>query len=379
MSDCDMVPLLLDQRDPAARGEAHGEVWREHIRELADMRVRLCLVRGNFRNEREVLDVAGLHLPALASREPPLFDELCGIARGSNTTREAIVVLNHYTDLRDVPRSILDDPTHVDIQGEITPDGDADPGGCTALYANGPEGAILGQTWDMHGSAARFVRMLRIQPKNGDQELVMFTLTGCLGMAGMNEHGVAIAINNLSSTDAHVGTVWTAVVRRMLEEPSAERACNVLFGAILSSGHNYMIADGNAFYGVETSGTSKVLTQTGVHTAHLHTNHCLDPTLRKLERISSTSTTFRRLELGTALYAQTKPATLAQVWAFLSSHEGFPGSICSHVGEHSDDPSASCTCGIVAMRMRDGLVRATSGCGHASRPIDVCVERRSID
>ena len=66
-----LTPLLLDQRDPLARGRAHGEHWREEIHELATIRLALALRRGDFRDEAEVLAVAGLGAalpPAAAPR-----------------------------------------------------------------------------------------------------------------------------------------------------------------------------------------------------------------------------------------------------------------------------------------------------------------------
>jgi len=127
-----------------------------------------------------------------------------------------------------------------------------------------------------------------------------------------------------------------------------------------------MIADGTDFFGVETSGQHKVTTQIGPKTAHVHTNHCFDPVLRKHERVSPASTTYRRMELATTAYAQHRPQTAQEVWTFLSSHTGFPKSICSHVDDADGDPSASRTCGLMLMRLRDGLVWAVRGCAHES-------------
>jgi hypothetical protein len=110
-----------------------------------------------------------------------------------------------------------------------------------------------------------------------------------------------------------------------------------------------MIADGRDFYGVETSGRLKVLTQQGGRAAHLHTNHCFDPVLRRHERVARTSTTFRRMELASTLYVQQRPRDAEGLWSLLSSHEGYPRSICSHVDDAQGDPSASRTCGRMVM------------------------------
>ncbi|HET6584446.1 MAG TPA: C45 family peptidase, partial [Nannocystaceae bacterium] len=282
-----MAPVLFDQVSSAARGRAHGELWRSEIRELAELRMQLCLARGAFADAAQVSAIARLHLPVLARHLPELFDELLGIAQGADLTPEQIVVLNHYTDLRDVPPSVLD----------------AEPDGCTALYLNGSAGPVLGQTWDMHASAEPFVRAIRVRAAEGG-EAICFTLTGCVGMAGMGPHGVGVTINNLSSTDGGLGVVWPALVRAMIAQPSARAAYELLLRTPLSSGHHYMIADGNEFFGVECSGQLKVLTQVGGKAAHLHTNHCFDPVLRTRESVARVSSTFDRLDMATTLYVQ---------------------------------------------------------------------------
>jgi isopenicillin-N N-acyltransferase-like protein len=353
-----VTPLLLDQTDAAARGEAHGETWRAEIRELADIRTQLTLVRGSFRDRAQVLAVAQLHLPELARVEPDLHAELEGIARGAGITAAQAVVLNHYTDLRD-------------IAPEEQP---ADDGGCTTLYVHGPEGPVIGQTWDMHATAEPFVRLIRVAPRGSGREVLCFTLTGCLGMTGMNERGVAVCINNLSCTDARVGMVWPALIRVLLAQASAAAAHELLMRTELSSGRFFMIADAGDYFGVETTGRHKVLTQTGSRTAHVHTNHCFDPKLRQFERVPAASTTFRRLELASTLYAQRRPDTARAMFEFLASHEGWPRSICSHVDDAEGDPSASRTCGSMIMNPVGGRVLAKRGCGHIGEPTPLRIE-----
>ena len=359
--------VTFDQADAMARGEAHGELWRDEIGELAEIRLELALARGDFANKGQVLKIAGMHLPELAAVDSELSDELLGIARGANLDPELVVVLNHYTDLRDISASLLGDEPQAAVERD-------DPGGCTALYVDGPEGPILAQTWDMHGTAAPFVRMIRIAPKGSEREVVCFTLTGCVGMTGLNQAGVGVTINNLTSTDAQVGLVWPVVVRRLLRCSTAVEAKELLMSTRLSSGHHYMIADAKDFFGVETSGQQKVLTQQGERTAHVHTNHCFDPVLRKVEKVSPLSTTYRRMELATTAYAQHRPASSEAVWSFLSSHEGFPKSICSHVDDEQGDPSFSRTCGLMLMRLVGGTGWACRGCAHENPRREFAIE-----
>jgi isopenicillin-N N-acyltransferase-like protein len=358
-----LEPLLLDQSDPGARGRAHGEHWRPAIRELSAIRVELCRERGAFASDAELFRTAAAHLPVLEAQAPELHAELLGIATGADLSAERVVVLNHYTDLRDVPPAARPGGTPTDA------------GGCTTIYTHGHDGPVLAQTWDMHASALPFVRMLRVAPADRDHEILCLTLAGCLGMAGMASTGVAVAINNLYSTDGRVGMVWPALVRAMLSCASAADAHALLQHTPLSSGHHYVIADGRDFFGVETSGELKVLTQTGARAAHLHTNHCFDPVLRRREAVPRDNTTFHRLNFATTIYAQQRPATAEALWDLFHTHDAGPGSLCMHGDPGGGDPHATITCAVLSMRLRDGGVRVAHGCAARSEPLDLAVGR----
>ncbi|MDC0675267.1 C45 family autoproteolytic acyltransferase/hydolase [Nannocystis radixulma] len=371
-------PVLFEQDDPARRGEAHGEMWRAEIRELAELRAALALKKGSFADRAQLDAIARLHLPLLDNFSAPLAAELRGIARGAAVAPEAVVILNHYTDLRDVPPSVLEGPCPEDpVVSDILHDLNTadDPGGCTAVYLPGQGTPVLGQTWDMHGTAEPYVRAIRIRPRSNDDELVCFTLTGCLGMTGVSAQGVAVTINNLSSTDGQVGVVWPALVRAMLACASAREARDLLLRTRLSSGHHYMIADGRDFFGVETSGQLKVVTQHGARAAHIHTNHCFDPVLRRHEAVPKASTSFRRMELATTLYVQQRPQDAPALWTMLSSHEGYPRSVCSHIDDAGGDPSASKTCGRMIVDLTRGEVLVGRGCGQVEPPTVVKLDR----
>lgn len=368
-----LEPLLLDHVDPRQRGRAHGEHWRAAIHELAEIRLALTLRRSGFLDEGEVLAAAGLHLPVLRDRLPRMAEELEGIAEGAGLSPERVVVLNQYTDLRDVPRSVLGLPEGAPRSTGTDP-AEADADGCTAVYFLGDRGPLMGETWDLHANAAPYVRMLRIAPAGSDEETLCVTLTGCLGAAGINAHGVAVTINNLSSTDGRVGVVWPALVRSMLEQPNARAAYELLLRTPLSSGHYYVIADGHDYYGVETSGELKVLTQLGPRAAHLHTNHCFDPVLRRREAVPAGSTSFHRLNLATTLYAQARPRDEEGMWSLLHTRDGSAGSLWVEPPPGAE-PTATATVAVIVMRLFDGWVRVVQGGTPRGEPLELAVGR----
>ncbi|HXW53282.1 MAG TPA: C45 family peptidase, partial [Myxococcota bacterium] len=191
-----------------------------------------------------------------------------------NISMERLVVLNHYTDMRDIPFQSAEE----------------EGGGCSIIYSPSKNGPILGQTWDIHGSAKPYAIMMRVN------DVVVFSITGCLGMTGINHRGVAIAINNLASIDAKIGVLWPALIRKALSQESAMAAKTEIMAAPLGSGRHFAVADEQHFFSIETSGTKKKVVSDRASDVYFHTNHCLDEEMRKTHIILKDSTTFWRYE-----------------------------------------------------------------------------------
>ena len=147
------------------------------------------------------------------------------------------------------------------------------------------------------------------------------TVTGCLGMAGMNRQRVAVAINNMYSIDATLGVVWPAVVRRALHQHSATAARDLIATSPIGSGHHYFIADRQAAFAIESSGTRRKQVFAG-GPAYGHTNHCLDRDVAACSKVSPTSTTHDRMSWLEASLAGAAIADLDDAWRRLGSDEG---------------------------------------------------------
>jgi isopenicillin-N N-acyltransferase-like protein len=329
-------------------GRAHGEGERAGIAELAEIRLELLERRSTVRGRDRLLALAAAHLPVLEQASPALRAELAGISEGSGVSEDRLVVLNHYTDIRD-------------IRAEQWADGGGI--GCSIVFVPRPGGGLLGQTWDMHASAEPYVRVLDLRPPGGPP-VVALTVAGCLGMVALNAYGVAVAINNLTPTDGRVGLLWPALVRMMMGEASAAGALEVLRGAHLGSGHNYLIADAEQVYNVETTGLRKKVTADNPTRPFFHTNHYLDAELQALEApLYPTSTTHDRYRLLDARLNAATPGSAQDLMRLLGDHEGMPRSICSHVRDE-DDPSASKTCGAVVIDLAARALFGAAGCVH---------------
>jgi isopenicillin-N N-acyltransferase-like protein len=229
-------------------------------------------------------------------------------------------------------------------------------------------GRILAQTWDMHATAIPYVMVLGI-PENEDGPAArLLTVTGCLGMAGMNASGVGICINNLYSTDATLGIVWPAMVRRALHATTAADARDVILGSPIGSGHHYFVADSREAYSIETSGTRrKVIWQSapGGEHAYCHTNHCLDGDIEARSKVPAASTTHDRYKYVHG--GMRGVEDLDDAWLLLGSDEGWPKSVCTNMAT-AENPHGAATCGAIAMNLTSGEVWAQQGFIHNVAP-----------
>ncbi|MBM4282118.1 MAG: hypothetical protein FJ137_15620 [Deltaproteobacteria bacterium] len=360
--------LELTGTDPARWGEQHGEAFRDDIRALYAIRLGLTLEKTDLGDEASVLSLAAHHLPALRAFDEALFAELCGIARGAGLTPAHVVVLNHYTDLRDLTKRDLA-ALGLAPAADVATDVATDPGGCTAVFVDDGHERLLGQTWDMHGSAEPFAVLITV-PQNPDDDgapskpklsragvpevgrTVLFSITGCLGMTGLSSWGNALTINNLNGVDAKVGVVWPAFVRKALRQRTARQALQLLRSTTVGSGRHYVFADDHDVFGVETSSTKTKVIFDGGRGPYVHTNHCVDAEMAPTARILPGSSTIARYEAMTKLVGQRAPATVRALFDSFSVVGLAPKPALPH------DVT---TCGALVMDLKRRVVMACEG------------------
>ncbi len=220
---------------------------------------------GHSADPQTIVDLAEATLSAHERFSEPLFAEMSALADSAGISRAEAVVVGGFTDLIDVVRAsggsgLIED----DCTGVI----DADRG-------------VLGQTWDMHASAGEYVYLVDVQPINKPRALVQ-TTAGCLGQIGMNDAGVAVGINNLTSL-GRPGVTWPFVVRKILEQTSLDAAIDVVLQADLAGGHNFFLVgpDGTGC-NIEAMPDNRKVTRVG-EGYFAHTNHCLDASTKTEE------------------------------------------------------------------------------------------------
>jgi isopenicillin-N N-acyltransferase like protein len=250
---------------PSDFGRIHGTECKAMIRAYLDERLGLsgdANWAGRAAPADTVLSLAEQTVPYHREYSPTLFEEMLALAESAGITPAEAVVVGGFTDLVDLVRA------H-DGWAPIEDD-------CTALID--PANGIFAQTWDMHASAGEYVLMLKLDPISGPAAVVQ-TTAGCLGQIGMNEVGIGIGINNLTSI-GKPGVTWPFVVRKVLEQTDLDSAIDAVASADLAGGHNYVVIgpDGGGANIEAMPGTIEVTRVT--ETPFVHTNHCLDPGTR---------------------------------------------------------------------------------------------------
>ncbi len=325
-------------------GLAHGEELREAVRASLDVRMSRCIQiakkAGNEMDPDVVRALGRECLAHLGEFSPGQLEEVQGIAEGAGVSPEEVLITSGYTDVKDLL-----------ARGKL--------GGaceCTALWA-GPEAttdgaAFVAQTWDMFSEAADDVLWLKLAV---DDQPTVFLLSyaGCLGMTGMNDRGVALAINNLIPTDAQVGVPWTFLNRAILAADDAEDAYAAMRRARLCSGHNFVIGDSSGKgFSVETTGT-KMIRIDPPESTYAHSNHYLAPELLDCQvSLEPVVTSPVRVERMDAILREGRGRIDREfVEKALRDHENDQCSICVHEKPTSSGATVS-SCAALVMDTR---------------------------
>jgi hypothetical protein len=232
------LEVVTLEGSPYQRGLAHGRLLRDRIGETMSLW------------EREyVQDAFGMHAddfaleverqtdfyPEIKRWTPELLDELKGIADGSGVDFRRLYAFNLADECYEIesPR-----PEH-----------------CSSIAVwpaqDGP--ALAAQSldiepyWDGHQLLQRHV------DEDGTVTLVS-SYAGCIGMNGMNSHGVGVCMNSLSELrPGRSGLPVTMVIRGALRAASAAEAAAFLAEVPHATGQNYVVAGRDGVRDLECS------------------------------------------------------------------------------------------------------------------------------
>lgn len=276
-----ILEIFGDSRD---LGRAHGECCGPMIRKYLEDRIALSGQEewaGGSADRDLILETAEETLEFHERYAEELYAEMVAMADAAGITPAEAVVVGGFTDLVDAIRTKVGTAPVED--------------NCTAVL--NPAEGFFAQTWDMHASAGEFVMVLKLDPLVGPAAVVQ-TTAGCLGQMGLNEAGISIGINNLTSW-GKIGVTWPFVVRKALEQTDLDSAVETVVEADLAGGHNFMLMgpNGDAVNIEAMPNEHKIIRSSDA--ALVHSNHCLDRRTareegeRKPEHIESSDLRFK--------------------------------------------------------------------------------------
>ncbi len=317
--------------DAARRGRAHGARYADGISSYLSDRLALASERawsGRSVPPGQVLDLAVETLPFHHRYAPDLHEEMVSLATSAGISPEEAVVVGGFTDLIDVVRARAESPV-IDE--------------CTLVLD--PESGAYAQTWDMHASAGEFVILLHVEPDSGPAAYVHTTM-GCLGQIGMNEAGIGVGINNLTSI-GRPGVTWPFVVRKVLQQSDLDDAVKCVLDAPLAGGHNFAIV-GPDGHGVNIEAMPDRQHVTRIENEpFVHSNHCLEAETRLEEGFREqvyVEDSDIRLEVGRQL-----------------AHDFEEFFANPRISKRALDPVSTATCGAVIMNPREREMKAVWG------------------
>jgi isopenicillin-N N-acyltransferase-like protein len=172
---------------PRERGVTHGEEFADEIAHNVELYLDVFEYKGT--DEETVYGQAEEFIPLIEDENEAYFEEMQGIAEGSDLPLEDVTILNaRYEVMYSAFKQAAD---------EIEEEGSADA--CTAFCAR-PEitadgHTYLGQNWDWVPGLETFVMDVRRDDK---PNMVAMTEAGIVGgKIGVNEHGLGMTLNGL--------------------------------------------------------------------------------------------------------------------------------------------------------------------------------------
>ena len=204
------IPIVHLKGTPYERGAAHGQMLKEEIHEsISKWEQELESVFE--RDFEELIDEffnTTSYLESIETVDPELLDELFGMSETSLIAYKILLAFQMSEELF----TVLDQEARSN---------------CTSIGKAGTDSTacMLGQNMDppqfLHGHPI----VLHIIPDNGNPESLIFSVPGLLGLAGMNDRGVAVTCMGISMLKhAREGLPVISVIRKILSQPDLEGA-----------------------------------------------------------------------------------------------------------------------------------------------------------
>lgn len=297
---------------PYERGTQYGRACREEI---------LLSIRNYAHRLSESMDWqeaqrrAMQYLPAIREAGEEYVEEMQGVADGAGVNLAEIVMINSRSE-----------PMEPISQEEAQQE-------CTAFSVIPPASAngevLAGQNWDFSWAHRTAVVILRILPSDGKPGILMFPEAGMIGAMGMNDAGISLTLNALSSPAKAYGVPLHIRMRQILEQTTVDKAYGKTVRGDRPAAANLIIThkDGVSLdLEIDPDGIDVLQPENGVI---VHTNHFIGPKFATRCHAFGGSTYIRYQRICAHLKGKTE-LTKEHIKAALRDHAGYPDGVCKH-------------------------------------------------
>ncbi|SDS22936.1 MULTISPECIES: C45 family peptidase [Flavobacteriaceae] len=241
-------------------GLKHGRVLSKEISEIVEhWKQNTSKALGRDANDvlKEFMSYANFE-PAIKKWTPELYEEIKGIADGSNQKFEEILVLNLLDEFW-VYIDALENHHCSDV----------------GIAAKNGNPAMVAQNMDIEDYTDGYQILMRIEgSKNMPQQFIL-SHPGLITLNGMNSSGVGVVVNTIMQLKAsNEGVPVAFVVRKLVGMTDKDAILDFIKNVPHASGQNYIISVNDEVYDFEASAGEVVrFIPKNQNGAVYHTNH----------------------------------------------------------------------------------------------------------
>ncbi len=344
------LPLIKLSGSNFDMGRRHGELLSSKIKDYFRAFLESCIARAGNNHLERIMRTADRFLSSIESYAPNLADEIKGISAGSGLSLTETVFLNARHEVMYNAGS-----------------------GCTSVGIGSQRSEtgtpIIAQNLDVPFSHEHFA-IYSLRPDNAPG-LLNCTTVGSLAQMGINSEGLATVGNALMSLQREVGVPKYAVFRRILEQPSIDKALEVFRQAERASPSNHILADASGHV-LDVEGTpweDRILITTDGVIAH--SNNYFHPDLTQFDKNVASNSPIRLHRIGELLREKQGLFSVDDVKGFLKDHANYPSSIC----RHADKPTDVRTAVSIVCQPVEGIIYVSAGNPCENRFIAYKIEK----
>lgn len=315
-------PIVVAAGGPRERGRAYGEAARDRVHRSIELYEAIFRSYTGLR-WTEVRDRAGAFAEWFDDTDVQLLPELEGIAEGAGVDAEDVLTLNVRTEV---------------MFGLDARAGRATTKECTAIGAAPPatrdDHVLVAQNWDWKPGARATCVLLVMRPTDRPA-FVTLVEAGLLAKTGMNEAGVALATNALTSSRdrGEPGVPYHAILRRILSSTTLDDATREVTHRQRASSANYLIGEGTGRLvdlEVAPGGPDTAWRTEGATVCHANHFERPDRPFKDLALLEGRESPMRRdRALGSIVDGPIDASTIQEALCGHAPDRG-DGSICAH-------------------------------------------------